>query len=68
MPYTLLYGERALRSVTASTRRDAEELLALADRIPIKTEVEVFPLADANVALQRLKASRITGAGVLQVT
>ncbi len=68
MPYALLYGERTLRSVTASTRRDAEELLALAERIPIKTEVEVFPLADANAALQRLKASRITGAGVLQVT
>ncbi|MBI4589428.1 MAG: zinc-dependent alcohol dehydrogenase family protein [Candidatus Rokubacteria bacterium] len=67
MPYSLLYGERTLRSVTASTRRDAEELLALAERIPIKTEVEVFPLADANAALQRLKASRISGAGVLQV-
>ncbi len=68
MPYALLYGERTLRSVTASTRRDAEELLALAERIPIKTEVEVFPLADANAALQRLKASQITGAGVLRVT
>ncbi|MGH7262869.1 MAG: zinc-dependent alcohol dehydrogenase family protein [Candidatus Rokuibacteriota bacterium] len=67
MPYALLYGERTLRSVTASTRRDAEEFLALAERIPIKTEVEVFPLADANAALQRLKASRITGAGVLEV-
>jgi len=67
MPYELLYGERTLRSVTASTRRDAEELLALAERIPIKTEVEVFPLEDANAALQRLKLSRITGAGVLQV-
>jgi propanol-preferring alcohol dehydrogenase len=67
MPYELLYGERTLRSVTASTRRDAEDLLALAERIPIKTEVEVFPLADANVALQRLKASLISGAGVLQV-
>ena len=67
MPYALLYGERTLRSVTASTRRDAEELLTLAERIPIKTEVEVFPLADANAALQRLKASRITGAGVLEV-
>jgi propanol-preferring alcohol dehydrogenase len=67
MPYALLYGERTLRSVTASTRRDAQELLALAERIPIKTEVEVFPLADANAALQRLKASRITGAGVLEV-
>jgi len=67
MPYTLLYGERALRSVTASTRRDAEALLTLAARIPIKTEVEVFPLEEANAALQRLKASRISGAGVLRI-
>ncbi len=67
MPYALLYGERTLRSVTASTRRDAEALLALAARIPIKTEVEVFPLEKANAALQRLKWSRISGAGVLQI-
>ena len=67
MPYTLLYGERTLRSVTASTRRDAEALLTLAARIPIKTEVEVFPLEEANAALQRLKASRISGAGVLRI-
>ncbi len=67
MPYTLLYGERTLRSVTASTRRDAEALLDLAARIPIKTEVEVFPLEEANAALQRLKASRIRGAGVLRI-
>jgi len=67
MPYALLYGERTLRSVTASTRRDAEALLALAARIPIKTEVEVFPLEEANTALQRLKASRISGAGVLRI-
>ncbi len=67
MPYTLLYGERTLRSVTASTRRDAEALLDLAARIPIKTEVEVFPLEEANAALQRLKAGRISGAGVLRI-
>lgn len=67
MPYPLLYGERTLRSVTASTRRDAEALLALAARIPIKTEVEEFPLEKANAALQRLKASRISGAGVLRI-
>lgn len=68
MPYPLLYGERTLRSVTASTRRDAEELLALAERIPIKTEVELFPLEEANAALRRLKASRIRGAAVLEMT
>ena len=67
MPYTLLYGERTLRSVTASTRRDADALLALAVRIPIRTEVEVFPLEEANAALQRLKAGRISGAGVLRI-
>jgi alcohol dehydrogenase, propanol-preferring len=67
MPYTLLYGERTLRSVTASTRHDAGALLALAARIPIRTEVEEFPLAMANAALQRLKASRISGAGVLRI-
>lgn len=67
MPYSLLYGERALRSVTAATRRDAEEFLALAARIPIRPEVERFLLEEANHALQRLKASRIGGAGVLEV-
>jgi propanol-preferring alcohol dehydrogenase len=67
MPYSLLYGERTLRSVTASTRRDAEALLALAVKIPIRTEVEVFPLEEANAALQRLKASGISGAGVLRI-
>ena len=67
MPYTLLYGERTLRSVTAATRRDAEELLALAARIPVRTEVERFLLEEANHALQRLKASQISGAGVLEI-
>ena len=63
----LLYGERTVRSVTASTRRDGEELLALASEIPIRTEVESFPLEAANEALLRLKRSEIRGAGVLQV-
>jgi propanol-preferring alcohol dehydrogenase len=67
MPYSLLYGERTLRSVTASTRRDAEALLALAVKIPIRTEVEVFPLEEANAALQRLKAGGISGAAVLRI-
>jgi len=67
MPYALLYGERTLRSVTAATRRDAEEFLALAARIPIRSQVERFRLDDANRALARLKASRINGAGVLEI-
>ena len=63
----LLYGERTVRSVTASTRRDGKELLALASEIPIRTEVESFPLEAANEALLRLKRSEIRGAGVLEV-
>jgi propanol-preferring alcohol dehydrogenase len=63
-----LYQEKTLRSVTAATREDARELLALAARIPLRSAVEVFPLAEANQALQRLKRSEIRGAAVLTVT
>jgi propanol-preferring alcohol dehydrogenase len=65
--YALIYDERTVRSVTASTRRDAEELLKLAGEIPIRTEVETFPLEEANRALVALKESRIRGAGVLMI-
>ncbi len=65
LDYALLYGERTLGSVTASTRRDGEELLALAAAIPLRPEVEVFPLSAANQALAALKASRLRAAGVL---
>jgi len=67
MPYELLYGERTVRSVANATRRDARELLALAAEIPIRTEVEVFPLVDVNHALQLLKLGRINGAAVVKV-
>ncbi len=67
MDYSLLYGERSIRSVANSTRRDAVELLELAREIPIRTEVEVFPLAQANEVLIRLKQGRIRGAAVLRV-
>jgi propanol-preferring alcohol dehydrogenase len=56
-----------VRSVTASTRRDGEELLRLAAEIPIRTETQQFPLAEANKALQLLKAGKINGAAVLAV-
>ena len=65
MPYELLYRERTLRSVANSTRRDAEELLALAPRIPIRTEIRRYPLAAANAALADLKHSRVPAAAVL---
>lgn len=64
-PYSLLWGERQLRSVANLTRRDGEEFLALAPTIPVRTEVEVFGLAEANLALERLRAGRLRGAAVL---
>lgn len=62
-----LYFERTVRSVTASTREDGRELLALAARIPLTTQVQVFPLAEANRALQLLKQGQINGAAVLSL-
>ena len=67
MPYHLIYGERTVRSVANSTRRDAEELLHLAAEIPIHTDVELYPLDEANAVLQRLKRAEVQGAAVLQV-
>ena len=67
MDYPLIYDERIVRSVANSTRQDARELLALAAKIPLRTEVEEFALEDANKALLALKQSRINGAGVLRI-
>jgi propanol-preferring alcohol dehydrogenase len=60
-----LYYERTLRSVTAATRKDAEELLELAPRVPIRTEVQTFRLEEINEALCTLKRSGLRGAGVI---
>ena len=67
LPYDLIWGERVLRSVANLTRLDGEEFMALAPQVPVRTEVESFPLAQANEALARLRAGRIRGAAVLQV-
>jgi alcohol dehydrogenase, propanol-preferring len=67
MPYATIYGERVLRSVTNFTRVDALDFLRLAAEIPVRTEVELFPLAAANEVLGRLKRSEIRGAAVLRV-
>jgi propanol-preferring alcohol dehydrogenase len=67
MEYNLLYYERVVRSVANSTRRDAEEWLHVAAEIPVRTEIEMFPLREANRVLQMLKASRIKGSAVLQI-
>ncbi|HEU0223276.1 MAG TPA: alcohol dehydrogenase, partial [Paracoccaceae bacterium] len=64
-PYSLLWGERVVRSVANLTRRDAEAFLELAPRATVRTQVETFPLAQANEALARLRAGALTGAAVL---
>lgn len=64
-PYDLLWGERSICSVANLTRRDGEEFLAIAPRVPVLTEVEPFPLGAANEALGRLRAGTLRGAAVL---
>jgi propanol-preferring alcohol dehydrogenase len=66
-PYELLWGERTLRSVANLTRKDALEFLTLAPQVPIKTQVDPFPLAQANEALAALRGGRVRGAAVLVV-
>ncbi len=65
-PYSLLWGEREIKSVANLTRRDGEAFFAIAPRVPVKTEVECFALEDANAALSRLRQGKIRGAAVLQ--
>jgi propanol-preferring alcohol dehydrogenase len=64
-PYDILWGERQVLSVANLTRRDAEEFLALAPKVPVKTTVETFLLNQANEALARLREGRLQGAAVL---
>ena len=68
LEYSLLYQERTVRSVANSTRDDVLQCLQLAAEVPVYSEVELFPLEQANEALAALKQSRIRGAGVLRVT
>jgi propanol-preferring alcohol dehydrogenase len=64
-PYSILWEERSICSVANLTRRDGEEFMALAPKIPVRTELETFPLEEANEALNRLRAGKIHGAAVL---
>jgi propanol-preferring alcohol dehydrogenase len=66
-PYELIWEERVLRSVANLTRGDAEEFLALAPQVPVRAEVETFPLEQANEALSRLRAGDVRGSAVLAV-
>ena len=64
-PYDILWREKRLVSVANLTRRDAEEFLALAPKVPIRVTTECLPLSEANTALTRLREGKLTGAAVL---
>jgi propanol-preferring alcohol dehydrogenase len=65
-PYPLIYHERSIRSVANNTRQDGHDFLRLAAEIPVKTEIEIFSLAQVNEALNALKGDGIRGAGVIR--
>jgi len=66
-PYVDLWGERAITSVANLTRRDAEEFLEIAPRVPVQTKTETFPLEEANAALDRFRAGQLEGTAVLVI-
>ncbi len=66
LEYRLIYHERVIRSVANNTRKDGEDFLQIAAQIPIRTQVQTFPLREANAALHALKHDAIRGAAVLQ--
>jgi propanol-preferring alcohol dehydrogenase len=66
-PYDILWGERVVRSVANLTRTDGEEFFQIAPEVPVKTEVQTFPLEQANEALEHLRRGQIQGAAVLVV-
>jgi propanol-preferring alcohol dehydrogenase len=66
--YDLLYHERVIRSVANNTRQDGLDFLRVAAEIPIRTQTQIFPLEDANQALEALKQDGIRGAAVLKVS
>jgi propanol-preferring alcohol dehydrogenase len=65
--YRLLYHERVVRSVANNTRQDGMDFLRVAAEIPIHTQTQIFPLQEANQALNALKNDAIKGAGVLRI-
>ena len=67
MDYSLLYGERVVRSIANSTRQDVRDFLALAAEAQLRTEIQLFDLPQANAALLALKKSEIKGAAVLRM-
>ena len=66
-PYSILWEERTVCSVANLTRRDGTEFLRLAPKVPIRNQVEVFPLEQANTALEKLRGGDLSGTAVLRI-
>jgi propanol-preferring alcohol dehydrogenase len=66
-PYSILWGERMVKSVANLTRRDGEEFMELAPKVPVRTEVNEYPLTKVNEALDDLRQGRFVGAGVIVI-
>jgi propanol-preferring alcohol dehydrogenase len=64
-PYDLLWGERVVRSIANLTRRDGEEFLALAPRVPVRTRIRSFALEEANEAIDHIRRGELHGSAVL---
>jgi propanol-preferring alcohol dehydrogenase len=67
-PYVDLWNERMITSVANLTRRDGEEFLKIAPRVPVKTKTEIFPLEEANAALDKFRSGKLDGTAVLKIT
>jgi propanol-preferring alcohol dehydrogenase len=66
-PYRLLWEERTIRSVANLTRKDGEDFLAVAPRVPVETQIHTYALETANQALDDLREGRLQGSAVLIV-
>ncbi len=66
-PYEILWHEHSVRSVANLTRQDGEEFIALAPEVPVETEIQVYPLAEANKALDDMRHGRVRGTAVLSI-
>jgi alcohol dehydrogenase, propanol-preferring len=67
-PYADLWGERVICSVANLTRRDGEEFLEIAPRVPVRTKTEMFPLEEANTALEKFRSGQLNGTAVLMIS
>jgi propanol-preferring alcohol dehydrogenase len=67
-PYVDLWNERVISSVANLTRRDGEEFLEIAPRVPVRTKVEMFPLEEANIALEKFRSGKLEGNAVLEIS